>query len=91
VKYSEYFGAKRRLSLKNENIRYDTTSLDKLHFKVKLLHHFFTKQSCLNEEPNCIRLLPQLVFPGRSIPLAKETIHTEVHHWFVGWMKSQSA
>ncbi len=25
VKYSEYFGAKRRLSLKNENIRYDIT------------------------------------------------------------------
>jgi hypothetical protein len=26
VKYSEYFGAKRRESLKNENIRYDTFS-----------------------------------------------------------------
>ncbi len=24
MKYSEYFGAKRHLSLKNENIRYDT-------------------------------------------------------------------
>jgi hypothetical protein len=28
VKYSEYFGAKRRKSLKNKNIRYDTFKRD---------------------------------------------------------------
>ncbi len=27
VKYSEYFGAKRHKSLKNENIRYDMTNI----------------------------------------------------------------
>jgi hypothetical protein len=30
VKYSEYFGAKRRESLKKENIRYDTFTSDAL-------------------------------------------------------------
>ncbi len=37
MKYSEYFGAKRRLSLKNENIRFDTVIIHEYSPKVKCL------------------------------------------------------
>jgi hypothetical protein len=36
VKYSEYFGAKRRLSFKNENIRYDITTRVKSFISLSL-------------------------------------------------------
>ncbi len=36
MKYSEYFGVKRHLSLKNENIRYDITTARRESFACKV-------------------------------------------------------